>query len=137
MEAKEYLEQPLMLERTIRNRQKEAEDLRHELTGVRAVTFEEHYSPNPNTHSPHEYALLRIAELEDQIREYRKEQIVLMSDVGRSIDQLSDFKEQQVLRYRYLSFLNVDQIARRMNYSPRWIKKLHSRALESFERGHP
>ena len=138
MEAKEYLEQPLRLEQTIRSRKTEMDELRMELeNGVSSVGFEQHYSSNPNTHSPHEYAILRITELEDQISDYRKEQVLLMSEVGHSIDLLSDVKEQQVLRYRYLNFLSVEQIARKMNYSPRWVKKLHSRALESFERGHP
>lgn len=137
MDAKEYLEQPMMVEQRIRSRQIEMEELHLELTGVSSIGFEEHLSSNPNTHSPHEYAILRITELEDQIKGFRKEQVRLMSDVGHSIEQLSDIKEQQVLRYRYLNFLNIDQIARKMNYSSRWVKKLHSRALESFERGHP
>ena len=52
--------------------------------------------------------------------------------LGR-IEALADPGQRQVLQYRYLNGLSWKEIARRMNYSPDWVKHLHGRALREME----
>ena len=61
----------------------------------------------------------------------------IKTEVDNAIDVVEDPMEQMILRYRYLEFLSMPDISVRMHYSLRWTKKLHRRALDSFERGHP
>ncbi len=49
---------------------------------------------------------------------------------GRAISRLEDEKLIQVLRRRYLLGESYEQIAQHMQYSWRWVQKLHQRALD-------
>lgn len=42
-----------------------------------------------------------------------------------------------ILRYRYLMFMPMNQIATKVHYTLRWTQRIHNRAIENFERVHP
>ena len=99
--------------------------------------FEEHFSSNQNTKAPFVRYLEKIDDLEREIAEDYKKLDEIKTEVDNAIDVVEDPMEQMILRYRYLEFLSMPDISVRMHYSLRWTKKLHRRALDSFERGHP
>lgn len=102
-----------------------------------SLGFEEHFSSNPNTKAPFVRYLEKIDDLEREIAEDYKMLDEIKNEVDNAIDVVEDPMEQMILRYRYLEFLSMPDISVRMHYSLRWTKKLHRRALDSFERGHP
>ena len=78
-----------------------------------------------------------LAVLEEElIRDY-SELEKLKHTVDVAIDGMEDPIEELVLRYRYSKLMKIDDIAAEMQYSVRWIKRVHARALEHFERSHP
>lgn len=137
MQAKEFLNRPFILNNKI-NDKKIKLDLYRELSCcVSSTGFEEHYSSNRNTTAPFIRYLDKIDSLEREIAEDYKTLNELKGEVDAAIDIVEDPMEQMILRYRYLELLSIPEISLRMHYSLRWTKKLHRRALDSFERGHP
>lgn len=76
------------------------------------------------------------AELDEQernlIRE-RYERIQTYKDIAKGIKKLNSENEKDVLFYRYISGLAWWEIAEKMNYTERWVLKIHGKALAHFE----
>ena len=53
--------------------------------------------------------------------------------ISNQIELLQSDKEKDVLHYRYIKGLDWWEIAEKMNYSERWIHKIHGNALIHFE----
>lgn len=137
MTAKEFLNQPFDLQRQIRIKEKRIQCYRELACSVSSPGFEEHYSSSRNTKAPFERYLDKINILEEElIRDY-SELEKLKHTVDVAIDGMEDPIEELVLRYRYSKLMKIDDIASEMQYSVRWIKRVHARALEHFERSHP
>lgn len=51
--------------------------------------------------------------------------------VDQAIGELSDGKQRMILRLRYLDGLTWEEVSLRTNYSERWVRKLHQKALEA------
>lgn len=77
-----------------------------------------------------------MAELDEQernlIRE-RYERILTYKDIAKRIKRLKSENEKDVLFYRYISGLTWWEIAEKMNYTERWVLKIHGKALAHFE----
>lgn len=77
-----------------------------------------------------------VAELDGLERELMKERynrIRLYKDIAERIKAVKNSYEQDVLFYRYIKGLDWWEIAEKMNYTERWIHKLHGRALAHLE----
>lgn len=71
----------------------------------------------------------RLDSLEkDKERELRN-MMRVHEHIEEAINNLQDTKEQDVLFYRYIKGLAWWEIAEKMRYSDRWVRKLHGRAL--------
>lgn len=66
-----------------------------------------------------------IEEKRLRVREYEA--------ISNQIELLQSDKEKDVLHYRYIKGLDWWEIAEKMNYSERWIHKIHGKALIHFE----
>ena len=53
--------------------------------------------------------------------------------IERQIKQMENEDEQEVLRLRYITGLKWEEVALKMNYSWKWIHKIHGRALQNFK----
>lgn len=76
------------------------------------------------------------AELDMLERDLEKEmysRIKLYDEISGQIKNVKNKSEQDVLYYRYIKGLSWWEIAEKMNYSERWIHKLHGKALVHFE----
>lgn len=76
------------------------------------------------------------AELDRQERNLIKERydrIKTYEDIARRIKKLKSENEKDVLFYRYISGLAWWEIAEKMNYSERWVLKIHGKALVHFK----
>lgn len=137
MTAKEFLNRPFILNNKINDKKIKLGFYRELSCSASSPSFEEHYSSTRNTKAPFVYYLEKIDELEREIAEDYKMFNEIKREVDTAIDKVEDPMEQMILRYRYLELLSMPDISVRMHYSLRWTKKLHRRALDSFERGHP
>ena len=54
-------------------------------------------------------------------------------EIAAAIEKLEDSRYRQLMEYHYLEGWPWAQVACRMEYSPRYIYKLHKQALESIE----
>lgn len=137
MSPKEFLNQPFELNKEIERKKRKAADLREMMIVAHSPGFEEHNNSNPSTTSPAVRYLNKAMELEDEVREDYKKLELVKREVDEAIESVEDLKFQKVLRSRYVCLMSISQMADRLGYSPRWIKRLHSQALEDFERSHP
>lgn len=137
MTTKEFLNQPFELQRLIKIKEKRIQCYRELASCPTSPSFEPHYAATRNTKAPFERYLEKINVLEEElINDYAKLEY-LKHEVDVAIDGMEDPIEELVLRYRYSKLMKIGDIAREMNYSHRWIKRVHARALEHFERSHP
>jgi DNA-directed RNA polymerase specialized sigma24 family protein len=67
--------------------------------------------------------------LDREIDEVVRQELAAMGQ----IDALADPIHREVLRYRYLNGWEWKEIARRMGYSPDWVKHVHSDAIRAVE----
>lgn len=137
MQGNEFLNRPFILNNKINDKKIKLGFYRELSCSPSSLGFEEHFSSNPNTKAPFVRYLEKIDDLEREIAEDYKKLDEIKTEVDNAIDVVEDPMEQMILRYRYLEFLSMPDISVRMHYSLRWTKKLHRRALDSFERGHP
>lgn len=75
--------------------------------------------------------------MEEELAEDYKKLEELRCELDSAIDLVEDPMEQMILRYRYIELKSMPEISVQMYYSLRWTKRLHRRALDSFERSHP
>ena len=137
MQGNEFLNRPFILNNKINDKKIKLGFYRELSCSPSSPGFEEHFPSNPNTTAPFVRYLEKIDDLEQEIAEDYKMLDEIKNEVDNAIDVVEDPMEQMILRYRYLEFLSMPDISVRMHYSLRWTKKLHRRALDSFERGHP
>lgn len=80
--------------------------------------------------------IVYIAILDEQIellKVERLEKARCYQKIERQIKQMENEDEQEVLRLRYITGLKWEEVALKMNYSWKWIHKIHGRALQNFK----
>lgn len=77
-----------------------------------------------------------MAILDEQIELLKAERLEKMrcyQKIERQIRQMENEDEQEVLRLRYIKGLKWEEVALKMNYSWKWVHKIHGRALKNFK----
>lgn len=77
--------------------------------------------------------IAELDRLERELIEERYNRIMTYKDIAKRIKHLRSENEMDVLFYRYIKGLDWWEIAEKMNYSERWIYKLHGLGLAHFE----
>lgn len=75
-----------------------------------------------------------VAEIIDLMREIELEVFrrkAAMREIEGAIEQVKDGAQREVLRWRYLTNLNMEEIAGKMGYSRMQVSRIHGRALET------
>lgn len=137
MTAKEYLEQPNKLRLKIKSDLKKLDSYKDLASSISSPQFEERVCGTRSVEPPFVRYLGKIDELERKIAEEKRTLEELKVTIDEQIDALASEKEQLILRYRYLMFMSMPEIAEKMSYSMRWAKQIHADALNNFERQHP
>ncbi len=108
-----------------------------ELTELRAMRTSMSMSNDGMPHGSGQVDLSGYAaELDRQERNLikeRYERIKTYEDIASRIKRLKSENEKDVLFYRYISGLAWWEIAEKMNYSERWVLKIHGKALVHFK----
>lgn len=93
------------------------------------VVLEGKTTPDPKRH---ESTLIKLAE---QSRKYDRELLIaqgLIEDIESRIKYYCGPIAAAILRYRYLSLMTFDEIAKALHYSKRQVIRRHYQALEEF-----
>lgn len=132
MTSKEYLQQAYRLDELIESDKKERDALRELSTSLASQdTSRDVVMHSGSSAASFTKIVDKIADLEAKINEEIEQYIALKADIRSVIDAVSDKDEKLCLRYRYIEFLNWEQIAEKMNYSLSQTTRIHGRALQS------
>lgn len=128
MEAKAFLKQYQEALIDIRNLKAEAEELESMAMSITVGTDGERVQTSGKQDRMAELAA-KIADIEIDIVNRRTDALKILQDVGRVIAAVDDKDCRQLLHRRYIENNTWEQIAVSMNYTYRWITKLHGRSL--------
>lgn len=80
-------------------------------------------------HSLVEYAALNVVDLENEVAADIVRLVELVSDIQATIRKIDSSECRLLLEMRYLSFMDWDEIAARLNCTSRNVFYLHKKAL--------
>jgi septation ring formation regulator EzrA len=130
MNAKQYLKQAYKLNEQIECDKEEVESLRSLATSISGNMTQERVQ-NSSSNDKITDIVSKIIDLENEIDDEIEHLISLKKEIRNVINQVEDVNEKLVLKYRYLIFLQWDEICIKMNYSKRQMYRIHDSALES------
>lgn len=129
---KEYLRSYQNHVRRIRRIEEEVAELREMMQSCRAIGYDD----MPHGSGGQSDLSNSVAEMQSMIDELRKEseqRYRLYKEVVRRINKLKSARENDVLFYRYIKGFGFWEIAEKLNYSERQIRRFHGLALAHFE----
>lgn len=127
--AKQYLKQAYKLNERIESDKIELENLRSLSTSIAGDMTQEKVQSSASGDKTLNI-ICAIVDLEDEIKNEIEKLIRLKKEIRDVINKVEDVDEMLVLKYRYLMFLQWDEICEKMNYSKRQMYRIHDSALE-------
>lgn len=129
IDAKEYLMQYQKLKRDISKLEKRINEA-ESMIGISGVN----YSGIPKTHTNKpsrmtENSALRLVELKEKYQSKLEKLVEKGNEIESVINKVEDSQLQELLYYRYIEGLTVEQTAEEMWLTPRWIYKQQKKAL--------
>lgn len=84
-------------------------------------------------------SLAKVADLYSDLQKKKAELIIMDEEIHKKVDELSDIREREVLRLRYLERhprriiapLGWRQIGFRMGYTAEGVRKIHAKAIKN------
>lgn len=76
----------------------------------------------------------KMADLATQINRDTDAFVDLKREAKALLDKVKNPTYYKILHKRYVLYHSLEQIAVEMNYTYRWVKRLHGRALQAFEK---
>lgn len=130
MDAKTYLNQIRFISADIDARRLEYDNL----SGVwpSSLIESERVDGGPAKHGDDRFA--RYVEYGEQINAKIDELVDLKAKISKEIDQVEDYLECSVLRYRYINLLSWGEIAEKLHMGKRQLFRVHEQSLKSFSR---
>lgn len=129
MTVKEYLGQGYRLEQRIHLSQLELEQLRELATTVSAIGFEEHFNATRNTEASFEKTIMKIMEMEEHERVMLVELLKFKEELKSIIENIENKDERLVMYYRYCHNMRWTDIADKLGWDARTIKRWHNKAM--------
>ena len=127
---KEYLRSYLVHVRRIRRIEAELAELRS-MKGAGAVKMDG--MPHGSGQGDLSGYAAELDRLEQNLLRERYHRVLDYKEIAAQIKAMRSENEKDVLFYRYIAGLDWWEIAEKLQYSERWIHKLHGRALSHFE----
>lgn len=132
MDAKEYLRQAYRLDRKIKSKLDLVLSLRELATKTSQVLNAEPVSGTKNPY-PMADAVGRLVDVEREIDRDTDRLVCKKIEISRIIGKMRDAKCGELMRLRYISFDSWEDIAEKMNFTVRWVQKLHAKGLGEIE----
>lgn len=137
MTAREYLTQLRAIDLRIKKMREEAAALREMLTGG-GISYDKDQVLSSPTNAQ-EIRLVRLLDLEKQISREIDAYSSKRASIIQQISQLDDIRFVTILTYRYVPdergrVKTLVQIARIMGYNYDYVRRMHGRALQAFQK---
>lgn len=131
MTAKEYLSQLRRYDRMIESKKAEIERIRLSLE-YKSVSYDGQRVQGGG--ASREDMICKMLDFERDMEDQVRELIELKKEIMAQIDKLDQAEYIQLLYLRYLEFKTWEEISVKMNFSYRYVLKLHGRALQELEK---
>lgn len=128
MEAKEFLRQYQEALTDIRNLEAEAEEIESLAMSITASTDGERVQSSGRKDRMADLAA-KAADLELEIMDMRTDALHKLQAVEKTIGKVNNKEYRQILHRKYIESNTWERIAVEMNYTYRWITRLHGKAL--------
>ena len=126
MDVKSWMQQLPMIEVRIRAREAQIQKYRDMATRATSSMEATHVS---GTGSRVETAVVRICDLEQDVKSDLEELRRYRRDVMAVIQRVSDVRHRDILEMHYITGWSLQRIADEMHYQVRWVQILHGQAL--------
>ncbi len=134
MTAKEYLLQARMIDVKIRAKRaqiKHLEEVAESATISFAANFDDaRVQGGQPKNKVLDYAVM-ASDLTQELREDIRRLLRIKREIGKVIKRIQDDRYRTVLEFYYLSHMSWKQVAEKMNYCERHVRRLHSKALKT------
>jgi hypothetical protein len=135
LKAKAYLSQAYYLDKMINAKMEQVQGLKDFAMQVSRVMTGDKVSGGKNE-SRTEGCVSKWIEIEKEIQADIEHMIGLKMQITRQIEAVKNPKYRLLLMLRYLNFKNWEDITDIMHYADsRWVRRLHTKALEQVEIG--
>ena len=129
MTAKEYLSQAKYLDIRINSKIRQVDALNDLAANATSALSGMPHDPN-HGRSTMADCVAKIVDLQTEINADIDELVDLKREILETIKSLHNVEFQTILERRYLCFETWEKIAADMGYDPRWLFRLHGKALE-------
>ena len=137
MKAKEYLQQLPVLDMKINLKLKELEALKVKLIGVGGVDYyNDRVQTSPQNAANFTEILHNIECLENEINTDIDKLVNKRHCIINQINELQNVQYIEILYKRYVEYKDLKKIAKEMEYTYDYIRKIHVKALQNFEKRH-
>ena len=133
-QAKDYFAQIRKTDRLIQRLKGTVATLRSGLTS-QSYELKPDKVQSSGAKNPLESTLIKILDLERQITARIDELATMRNDTFSMIKNVPDLDQQNILIGRYIQLKEWDDIAAELSFSPKWVLKLHGKALLEFYKG--
>lgn len=131
-EAKEYLMSIALLDAKIDARVSEMDELKDKLLHITATLSPDKGGSAGGTQDKMAGTMARIVDLQRQINADIDGLVDRKNEALKMLDSMKNPVHMTILHRRYFLHQPFERIATDMNYSWRWVCKLHGRALQEF-----
>lgn len=133
MTAKRYLSQAIFLRSMIRRVEEQIEEIRTRATSVGGIRYDK-ISVQTSPHNAMESFVIQLEKAEKKQLEVLSEYYSTYANIQAQIAAISPEVYRQILTLRYLDGMKLERIADLLGYSDVYVRKLHGRALQTFDR---
>lgn len=133
-QAKDYFSQIRKTDRLIQRLKGTVATLRSSLTS-QSYELKPDKVQSSGGQNPLEDAMIKIVDLERQISHRIDELATMRNETFSMIKNVPDLDQQNILIGRYIQLKEWPDIASELNFSPKWVLKLHGKALLEFSKG--
>ena len=137
MKAKEYLQQLPVLDMKINLKLQELEALKVKLIGVGGVDYSnDRVQTSPQNAANFTEILHNIECFENEINTDIDKLVNKRHCIINQINELQNVQYIEILYKRYVEYKDLKKIAKEMEYTYDYIRKIHVKALQNFEKRH-
>ena len=133
-QAKDYFAQIRKTDRLIQRLKGTVATLRSGLTS-QSYELKPDKVQGSSPQNPLESTMIKILDLERQITARIDELATMRNETFSMIKNVPDLDQQNILIGRYIQLKEWPDIAAELSFSPKWVLKLHGKALLEFSKG--
>lgn len=134
MTAKEYLYQAIYYNQMIIRTQEKIKEIKEKAASPGAIQYDRIRVQTTPAADPLADYMAAVDKAERKLARILDRYVVMYGRIERQILEVQPDVYRQVLAMRYLDGMTLGKIARKLNYSYEYIKHVHGRALQAFER---